>query len=149
MVQKTPGSHARLPGVQFVKKRSFFHKPKPYLKWKRGLSPLFQAFFPLQLRFFLTQAAAFVQSQRPAVTQDCRAFLIEQCQKAQKRPAQHRFSAVGRPFSSLNYAVCAAGSCVVWAAAFTATTTKRPSLVTLSQVDKVSSWSPYEAVTPV
>ena len=81
MVQKTPGSHARLPGVQFVKKRSFFHKPKPYLKWKRGLSPLFQAFFPLQLRFFLTQAAAFVQSQRPAVTQDCRAFLIEQRQK--------------------------------------------------------------------
>ena len=53
----------RSAGFQFVEKASLFHKLKPNLKWKRGLSPLFQAFFPLQPDFFLNQAAVFRQSQ--------------------------------------------------------------------------------------
>ena len=48
---------------QFVEKASLFHKLNPYSKWKRGLSPLFQTFFPLQPDFFLNQAAVFRQSQ--------------------------------------------------------------------------------------
>ena len=48
---------------QFVEKALLFHKLKPYLKWKRGLGPLFQAFFPLQPRFFLNKAAVFRHSQ--------------------------------------------------------------------------------------
>ena len=53
-----------MQSLQFVEKALLFHKPKPYLKWKRGLSPLFQAFFPLQPKFSLNQAAVFEQSQR-------------------------------------------------------------------------------------
>ena len=49
--------------LQFVEKALLFHKLKPYLKWKRGLGPLFQAFFPLQPRFFLNKAAVFRHSQ--------------------------------------------------------------------------------------
>ena len=54
-------------GFQFVEKASLFDKLNPYHKWKRGLSPLFQAFFPLQLVFFLNQAAVFRQSQSPMI----------------------------------------------------------------------------------
>ena len=58
-LQKARSGRPAGAGFQFVEKASLFHKPKPYLKWKRGLSPLFQAFFPLQPGFFLNQAAVF------------------------------------------------------------------------------------------
>ena len=49
--------------VPVCRKSFAFSQTEPYLKWKRGLSPLFQAFFPLQPGFFLNQAAVFRQSQ--------------------------------------------------------------------------------------
>ena len=51
--------------VMTVEKALLFHKLNLYLKWKRGLSPLFQAFFPLPPDFFLNQAAVFRQSPKP------------------------------------------------------------------------------------
>ena len=52
--------------LQFIEKALLFHKLNPYSKWKRGLSPLFQPFFPLQPDFFLNQAAVLGQSQGTA-----------------------------------------------------------------------------------
>ena len=50
-----------LNGAAFVyQKASLFHKLNPYLKWKRGLIPLFQTFSSCSLTS-LNQAAAFRQ----------------------------------------------------------------------------------------
>ena len=53
--------------VPVCRKSFAFSQTEPYLKWKRGLSPLFQAFFPLQPGFFLNQAAVFRQPQNPVL----------------------------------------------------------------------------------